>query len=62
MGKTTEARRRANDKYDGKTYKKINIALRKEDDGDIIQAIEEAKANGINNREWLRFLFDKANN
>ena len=62
MGKTTEARRRANDKYDGKTYKKINIALRKEDDGDIIQAIEEAKAKGINNREWLRSLFDKANN
>lgn len=62
MGRTTEARRRANDKYDGKTYKKINIALRKEDDGDIIQAIEEAKANGINNREWLRSLFDKANN
>lgn len=62
MGKTTEARRRANDKYDGKTYKKINIALRKEDDGDIIQAIEEAKANGINKREWLRSLFDKANN
>lgn len=45
-------------RYDAKTYTKINIALRTEDDADIIKSWEEAKAKGIKNREWLRELFE----
>lgn len=61
MGKRpyNEARAEANAKYDAKTYKKINVALRLEDDADIISSIEEAKAKGISLREWVRELFDK---
>lgn len=54
----TPARSRANAKYDAKTYKKILLKLRIDDDADIIEAIQEAKANGINHREWLRELFE----
>jgi len=52
------ARAEANAKYDAKTYKKINIALRIEDDADIIKDMEQAKKKGLNNREWLRGLFE----
>ena len=50
--------REAIDRYDKDTYRKINIALRLEDDADIIESWEEAKKRGIKNREWLRELFD----
>ena len=61
MGKRpyNEARAAANARYDAKTYAKINIALRMEDDADIIQSIEEAKKKGATLREWLRELYDK---
>ena len=52
------ARREANDRYDAKTYKQINFRLRYEDDADIIKAIEEGQKKGLNNREWLRELFE----
>ena len=45
-------------RYDAKTYKKINIALRYEDDADIIESWQKAQEKGIKNREWLRELFD----
>ena len=54
----TTARAAANARYDAKTYKKINIALRLTDDHDIIQSLEEAKKKGLNNREWLREIFE----
>ena len=54
----TPARAEANAKYDAKTYRKINIALRKEDDADILDSLEEAKRKGLNNREWLRELYE----
>lgn len=60
MGKReyTPARAEANAKYDAKTYRKINIALRIKDDADIIASLDKAKQKGINNREWLRELFE----
>ena len=54
----TAARAEANARYDAKTYKKINIALRLTDDHDIIESLEEAKQKGLNNREWLREIFE----
>lgn len=54
----TPAQREAVARYQAKTYKKINIALRKEEDADIIKAIQEAQDKGLTNREWLRELFD----
>ena len=57
----TPARTEANKRYDAKTYKKYTLALRIEDDADIIQSIQEAQDQGLNKREWLRELFDLAN-
>lgn len=54
----TQAKHEANKRYDRKTYKKINIALRLEDDKDILSSIEQAKEKGINSREWLREIFE----
>lgn len=60
MGKReyNEARANANARYDAKTYKKVQIALRLEDDADIIKDMEEAKAHGYSLREWLRQLYE----
>ena len=55
---TTPAKAEATARYQAKTYKKINIALRLEDDADVIKAIEEAQAKGQSLREWIRELFD----
>lgn len=54
----SEAKREANARYDEKTYTQFNVRLRKEDDKDILESIEAAHAKGLNNREWLRELFD----
>ena len=54
-----EARAEANARYHDKTYHQVAIKLRKEDDADILQDIEEAKAKGITLREWVRELYDK---
>lgn len=54
----TEAQAKANAKYDNATYKMYSFKLRKVDDKDIIDSIEEAKQNGINKRQWLRELFE----
>lgn len=58
--KYTEARQQANARYDSKTYKKINIALRIEDDAEIIKSLEEAKTCGLTNREWLISIFKES--
>lgn len=58
--KVSEARRKGNDKYDAKTYKRIQFALRLQDDADIIKDIESAKGDGQSLREWLRDLYDRA--
>ena len=54
----TQAQREATARYDAKTYKKILIALRIEEDADIIESLEEAKKQGLSNREWLRELYE----
>lgn len=54
----TEARARANRAFDEKTYKKFLVSLRYDEDSDIIKAFEEAQAEGMRSREWLRELFD----
>lgn len=58
--KVSEARRNANDRYDAKTYKKIFLILRLDDDADIIGDIEDAQSNGLSLRMWLRGVYDKA--
>ena len=54
----SESKRAANDRYDSKTYVQFNVRLRIVDDADIIKSISEAHGAGINNREWLRELFE----
>lgn len=56
--KVTEAQRAAIDRYDAKTFKKISFALRFQEDADIIEDIEAAKAQGLSLREWLRKIYD----
>lgn len=56
--KYTQARRDAVERYQAKTYQKINIALRYDEDADIINAWKKAQGQGIKNREWIRELFD----
>ena len=58
MAKYSQARREANARYDAKTYKKIGIALRIDDDADIIKSWTDAREKGINSREWLRELYE----
>lgn len=53
----TPAKYAANRKYDAKTYKKVMIPLRYDEDAEIIADIEEAKEHGVNHREWLNSLF-----
>ena len=50
----SDAHRRAINKYRDKTYKTYNLVLRNEEDSDLIQAIETAKANKVTIRDWLR--------
>ena len=56
--KTTTSREVRN-RYDAKTYKSINFRLRIEDDAEILKSIEDAQAQGLKNREWLRQIFYK---
>lgn len=58
--KVSESHRAANDRYDAKTYEKITFRIRKQDDSDILKSIAKAKKLGLNNREWLRSIFDAA--
>lgn len=58
MSRYTQAKHEANARYDAKTYKKIGIALRLDEDADIIKSWSEAREKGINSREWLRELFE----
>jgi hypothetical protein len=53
----TPAKRDANKRYDAKTYRKVNIALRLDDDADIISSLDRAKERGLTNRDWLREHF-----
>ena len=54
----SESKRAANDRYDSKTYVQFNVRLRIEDDADIVESITAAHGAGINNREWLRELYE----
>ena len=48
----------SNKRYDDKTYKKVVIAFRKKDDADILDLLEDQKAQGCSLREVLRnFIF-----
>ena len=55
----TEAHRKANAKYDAKTYKRYLLKLRIEDDADIIADLDKAIEQGIPKRVWLRKLYEK---
>ena len=58
-----ESKRKAIDKYDEKTYRKVAFKLRKEDDAELIKDMDEAFARGINRRQWLKGIYEvyKAN-
>jgi hypothetical protein len=56
----SNAKREAIARYDSKTYKKVLIALRIDEDADILESLQDAKDNGYSNREWLRQLFEGA--
>lgn len=60
MGKReyTPTRAEANARYDAKTYKKLTIKVRIEEDADIIASFEESKQHGYTSREWLREMFE----
>ena len=46
-------------RYNDKTYQSYKINLRKDDDAELIQYIEEQKKNGVSPSETLRQLFKK---
>ena len=51
-----EARAAANKKYDDKTYKKMNIAFRKDEDKELLEAIE---ASGLSYTAFFRRLWEQ---
>lgn len=53
----TAAKAEANRRSDKANGKKILFYLKLNEDAEIIESIETAKANGINHSEWLRQLF-----
>lgn len=57
----SNAKREAIARYDSKTYKKINIALRYDMDKEVIRDLENAQKQGQTSREWLHDLFLRAN-
>ena len=54
----SEAHHKAINKYRNKTYKAYNVVLRNEEDSDLIEAIETAKANKVTIRQWLRSVYE----
>ena len=52
-----ESRQRSMEKYRAKTYKQVNIALRFDEDEDIIESIDYAREHGIPLREWVSDIF-----
>lgn len=52
----SESKRRANNKYDEKTYRRYSIILRKEEDAILIDAMDEAKESGIPYRAYFTEL------
>lgn len=56
----SEARKNANSRYDAKTYKQVAIRFRIDDDKEILEDMELAKANGYSLREWVNEMFYKA--
>ena len=54
----SEAHHKAINKYRNKTYKAYNLVLRNEEDSDLIEAIETAKANKVTIRGWLRSVYE----
>lgn len=52
-----KSKREAIDRYDAKTYRKVNIRLRVEDDAEIIKDMDDALGRGISRREWLKEIF-----
>ena len=58
---TPEEKKRARYEYkrefDKRTYKGFYISLRRDEDSEIIESIESARASGKTHREWLRERF-----
>lgn len=54
----SEAKAKANKKYDAKTYTRVTINLRLEEDEDIISVLDHAKEEGIPYREVLKEWYE----
>ena len=54
----TENRAACNRRYDAKTYKRVQFALRIDDDAEILQDIANAQSDGLSLREWLNQLWE----
>lgn len=58
MSTLTQAKREAIERYHERTYKRVILALRLDEDADIIKDLADAQEHGISYREWLRELYD----
>ena len=60
MQKITPAKIASNKRYDAKTYDRRIVSLRKQDDADIIAAVDELIAKGMTTSEAFKYLIRKS--
>ncbi len=60
MGKReyNEARKKANRKYNAKTYDDIMFHLRKDEDAEMLESMRSAQERGISKPQWLHEIFE----
>ena len=58
MANNSQAKLDAVTRYEEKTYKRVFVALRLDEDADILESLQEAKEHGYTGREWVRQLFE----
>lgn len=49
----SESKKAANKRYDEKTYSRITVHFRKDEDAEVIKALADAKASGKPYREFI---------
>ena len=60
-GNLRQSDRDAIARYIEKTYKQFAVKLRKDEDADIISALDDAHDHGISSREIIRSWYEAAN-
>lgn len=61
-GNLRQSDRDAIARYIEKTYRQFAVKLRKEEDADIISALDDAHERGISSRELLRAWYESSKN